>query len=81
MNGIRGKIQCIFKKLTLAFQQMQRFMIVCQKKIASFSEAFESHNAEREVNGLIPLINKYLPAALLDTRMHGSAMYMTAQLP
>ena len=51
------------------------------KKIASFSEAFESHNAEREVNGLIPLINKYLPAALLDTRMHGSAMCMTAQLP
>lgn len=49
--------------------------------MASFSEAFESHNAEREVNGLIPLINKYLPAALLDTRMHGSAMCMTAQLP
>lgn len=33
VNDIRGEIQCIFKKLTLAFHQVQRFMIVCQRNL------------------------------------------------
>lgn len=42
MNGIRGKIQCIFKKLTLAFHQVQRFIIVCQKNLPVILKLFKA---------------------------------------
>ena len=42
MNGIRGKIQCIFKRLTLAFHQVQRFMIVCHKNLPVVLKLFKA---------------------------------------
>lgn len=41
MNGIRVEIQCIFKKLTHAFHQVQRFMIVCQKNLPVILKLFK----------------------------------------